>query len=113
MFNRGDYFQDFCPYQTRGEMLFVFCFLFLISYLCPLSYQMLHYTLGPGERRLYGSRLDFPFLFFLLFRFLSYGFKIDILHSNYRCIPMSMLITCFSYLIRNAMQTLNNYAKNK
>lgn len=62
-------------------------FFFLISYLCPLSYQMLHYTLGPGERRLYGSRLDFPLLFlFFFFRFLLLGFENDILHSNYRCI---------------------------
>jgi hypothetical protein len=113
MFNRGDYFQDFCPYQTRGEMLFVFCFFFSFLIFAPCPIRCFTIPLDRGNGVFMGRGSISLFYSFLLFRFLSYGFKIDILHSNYRCIPMSMLITCFSYLIRNAMQTLNNYAKNK
>ena len=75
VFNCGDFFRTFVLIRRKSK----FCvFAFFISYLCPLSYQMLHYTLGPGERRLLGPRLDF--LFFLL----HFGFENDILHSNFK-----------------------------
>jgi hypothetical protein len=67
MFNRGDYFQDFCPYQTRGEMLFVFCFFFsfLIFAPCPIRCFTIPLDRGNGVFMGRGSiSLFYSFFYF-------------------------------------------------
>jgi hypothetical protein len=110
VFNCGDYFQDFCSYQAKVEVLRVCFFLFLIFAPCPI--RCFTIPLDRGNGVYLGRGLISLFFYYTL----DLKMILSIQTSNYMCIQMSTLITRFSYLIRNAMLTVqgqNNHAKRR
>jgi hypothetical protein len=76
VFNCGDYFQDFCSYQAKVEVLRVCFFLFLIFAPCPIRCFTIPLDRGNG---VYLGRGLISLFFLLHFRFEN-----DTLHSNFK-----------------------------